>query len=131
MKEVKTQRSRSYREYLISSLKDPERAAGYIGVMLELDEEGFEPELLRSALKEVVEAHEQMNNLSDKAKQRYERLDKMLLETKAAEIYSLIEFLDALGLRIAIAQTSETNLDQLTVQETDVHSDRDDSDENC
>jgi hypothetical protein len=28
------------------------------------------------------------------------------------------------------AQTSETNLDQLTVQETDVHSDRDDSDEN-
>jgi hypothetical protein len=48
-----------------------------------------------------------MNNLSDKAKQRYERLDKMLLETKAAEIYSLIEFLDALGFRIAIAQTSE------------------------
>jgi DNA-binding phage protein len=130
MKEVKTQRSRSYREYLISSLKDPERAAGYIGVMLELDEEGFEPELLRSALKEVVEAHEQMNNLSDKAKQRYERLDKMLLETKGIEIYSLVEFLDALGLRIAIAQTSETNLEQVTDRETDVNSDTDDSDEN-
>jgi DNA-binding phage protein len=127
---VKTQRSRSYREYLISSLKDPERAAGYIGVMLELDEEGFEPELLRSALKEVVEAHEQMNNLSDKAKQRYERLDKMLLETKGIEIYSLVEFLDALGLRIAIAQTSETNLEQVTDRETDVNSDTDDSDEN-
>ncbi|MBD1805743.1 transcriptional regulator [Microcoleus sp. FACHB-SPT15] len=103
MKEVKTQRSRSYREYLISSLKAPERAAGYIGVMLELDEEGFEPELLRSALKEVMEASEQMNNLSEEAKQRYEKLDKMLLETKGAEIYSLIEFLDALGFRIAIA----------------------------
>ncbi len=103
LKEVKTQRSRSYREYLISSLKDPERAAGYIGVMLELDEEGFEPELLRSALKEVVEACEQMNNLSDEAKQRYEKLDKILLETKGAEIHSLIEFLDALGFRIAIA----------------------------
>jgi DNA-binding phage protein len=103
MEEVKTQRSRSYREYLISSLKDPERAAGYIGVMLELDEEGFEPELLRSALKEVMEAREQMNNLSDEAKQRFEKLDKMLLETKAAELQSLIEFLDALGFRIAIS----------------------------
>jgi DNA-binding phage protein len=103
MKEVKTQRSRSYREYLISSLKDPERAAGYIGVMLELDEEGFEPELLRSALKEVVEAREQMNNLSEEAKLRYEKLDKILLETGGAEIHSLIEFLDALGFRIALA----------------------------
>jgi DNA-binding phage protein len=104
MKEVKTQRSRSYREYLISSLKDPERAAAYIGVMLELDEEGFEPELLRSALKEVVEAREQMNNLSEEAKLRYEKLDKILLETGGAEIHSLIEFLDALGFRIAVSE---------------------------
>ena len=103
MEEVKTQRSRSYREYLISSLKDPKHAAAFIGVMLELDEEGFDPELLRSALKDVVDARIQMNNLSDEAKQRYENLDKMLLETRAAELYSLIEFLDALGFRLAIA----------------------------
>ena len=102
MKEVKTQRSRSYREYLISSLTNHEHAAAYIAVMLELDEEGFEPELLRSALQEVVEARVQMNDFSEEAKLSYERLDQMLLETKAAEIYSLIEFLDALGLRIAI-----------------------------
>jgi DNA-binding phage protein len=103
MKEVKTQRSRSYHEYLISSLKDPEHAAAFIEVMLELDEEGFEPELLRSALKDVVTARGQSNNLSEEAKQRYEKLDKILLETKGTEIYSLVEFLDALGLRIAIA----------------------------
>jgi len=103
MKEVKTQRSRSYREYLISSLKDPEHAAAFIEVMLELDEEGFESELLRSALKDVVDAREQMNNLSEEAKKRFEKLDKMLLETKAAELQSLIEFLDALGFRLAIA----------------------------
>jgi DNA-binding phage protein len=71
--------------------------------MLELDEEGFEPELLRSALKEVIEAREQMNNLSEEAKLHYEKLDKILLETGGAEIHSLIEFLDALGFRIAIA----------------------------
>lgn len=103
MEEVKTQRSRSYHEYLISSLKDPERAAGYMGVMLELDEEGFESELLRSALKDVVDAREQMNNFSEEAKKRFEKLDKMLLETKASELYSLIELLDALGFRVAIA----------------------------
>jgi DNA-binding phage protein len=103
MEEVKTQRSRSYHEYLISSLKAPEKAAGYIEVMLELDEEGFEPEMLRSALKDVVDAREQMNNFSEEAKKRFEKLDKMLLETKAAELYSLIEFLDVLGFRLAIA----------------------------
>ncbi|HEY9832974.1 MAG TPA: transcriptional regulator [Stenomitos sp.] len=103
MKEVKTQRSRSYREYLLASLKDSQEAAAYIETFLELDEEGFEPELLRSALKDVVDARIQINNLSDEAKQRYEKLDKMLLETKAAEIYSLIEFLDALGFCLAIA----------------------------
>lgn len=69
MKEAKTQRSRSYHEYLVSSLKDSEHAAAFIGVMLELDEEGFEPELLRSALKDVIEARLQMNNLSEEAKQ--------------------------------------------------------------
>jgi DNA-binding phage protein len=103
MKEVKTQRSRSYREYLLSSLKDPQEAAAYIETFLELDEEGFEPELLRSALKDVVDARIQINNLSDEAKLCYEKLDKMLLKTKAAELYSLMEFLDALGFRIAIA----------------------------
>jgi DNA-binding phage protein len=50
-----------------------------------------------------MEAHEQMNDLSEEAKLRYEKLDKILLETGGAEIYSLIEFLNALGFRIAIA----------------------------
>jgi DNA-binding phage protein len=44
-----------------------------------------------------------MNNLSEEAKLRYEKLDKILLETGGTEIYSLVEFLDALGFRIAIA----------------------------
>lgn len=102
MKEVKAPRSRSYREYLISSLKDPERAAGYIETFLEL-EEGDEPEYLSSILKDVIEARLQMNDISEELKLRHEKLDKMLSETKGAEIYSLVELLDALGYRIAIA----------------------------
>ncbi len=37
MSEVEIQRSRSYQKYLIESLKNSERAAGYISVMLELN----------------------------------------------------------------------------------------------
>ncbi|WP_193197503.1 DNA-binding protein [Nostoc sp. MG11] len=105
MKEVKTPTSRSYHEYLISSLKDPQEAAAYIETFLELEEEK-EPlpaELLRAALKDVVDARVQMNNLSEEAKQHYEKLEKVLLETKGAEIYGLVELLDVLGFRIAIA----------------------------
>ena len=102
MKEVKAPTSRSYQEYLISSLKNPERAAGYIETFLEL-EEGDEPEYLSSILKDVIEAQAQINPVLAEVKACYEKLDKLLSETKGAEIYALVELLDALGFRIAIA----------------------------
>ncbi len=94
--------SSSYREYLIDSLQNPERAAGYIGVMLELDEEGYDPKMLSSGLEEVVEARKRSDNFSETAQQHYEQLDKILAETDGAEILKLIEFLDALGYRISL-----------------------------
>ncbi len=102
MKDVKTPTSRNYREHLISSLKDTQEAAAYIETFLEL-EEGFEPELLRSALKNILDARLRINNLSEETKQHYKKLDKILLETRGNEIYSLIELLNAFGFRIAIA----------------------------
>ena len=102
MKDVKVPTSRSYREYLMSCLKDSQEAAAYIGSFLEL-EEGDEPEYLSSVLQEVIEAQAQMNAVSEEVKSRYEKLDKMLSETKGSEIYALVELLDALGYRIAIA----------------------------
>ncbi|MBW4609948.1 MAG: transcriptional regulator [Hassallia sp. WJT32-NPBG1] len=92
----------SYKESLISSLKDPQEAAGYLETFLELEQEGREPELLRSALKNVVDARLLSDNVSEEAKQHYEQLDKMLSESGGTEIYTLIEFLDALGYRIAL-----------------------------
>ncbi|MUG92715.1 transcriptional regulator [Scytonema sp. UIC 10036] len=109
MKEVKAATSSSYREYLISSLKDTEHAAAYIAVMLELDEEGYDPKLLRAALNNVMEARLQANNLSETAKQHYEKLDKILAETGGAQIYTLIEFLDALGYQIALASKDDNS----------------------
>ncbi|MDM3853175.1 MAG: transcriptional regulator [Aphanizomenon gracile PMC627.10] len=104
MIEVKTAtaKSRSYHDYLISSLKDIEEATAYLETFLELDEEGREPEILRSALKDIIDARILGNNLSEMAKERYEKLDKLLSENAGNEIYTLIEFLDALGYRIAL-----------------------------
>jgi DNA-binding phage protein len=50
-----------------------------------------------------MEAREPINNLSEEAKQSYGKLDKILSETGGTEIYTLVELLDALGFRIAIA----------------------------
>ncbi|MDF5727323.1 MAG: transcriptional regulator [Rhizonema sp. PD38] len=93
----------SYHNYLVSSLKDSQHAANYIAVALELEEQGREPELLRAMLKNVMEARILSNNVSIAAKQYYDKLDEILSETGGAEIYTLIEFLDALGYRIDLA----------------------------
>jgi DNA-binding phage protein len=103
MKNVKTPTSRSYREYLISSLKDPQEAAAYIGTFCELEEGNLEPKLLLSSLQDVIVARIEMGHPSEVAKQQYEKLEKLLLATKGAEIYTLIELLDALGFRMAVA----------------------------
>jgi DNA-binding phage protein len=102
MKDVKVPTSRSYREHLIESLKDSEHAAAYIAVMLELDEEGYDPNILRSALAEVVEARKQLGDFSEVGQQQFEKLDNMLAETGGKEILALIELLDNLGYRIGI-----------------------------
>lgn len=89
-----------YREFLIECLKDPEHAAGYIEAILE--EKDPEPELLRNVLRKVIEACAKSDRLSDSAKHLHEKLDKMLTESNAAEIYAFIELLDKLGFRLAI-----------------------------
>lgn len=101
MKNVKMPTSDSWLDALIESLKNPERAAGYMEVALE--EKDPEHEFLRAVIQDVVEARVRMNNLSEEAKLRHEKLDKMLLETGGAEIYSFVELLNALGFRVAIA----------------------------
>ena len=100
MKNVKIPTSDSWHDALIESLKNPERAAGYIEAILE--EKQPEPELLHSALKDVINARMSSNNLSEEAKNCYQRLDKILLETQSTEIYTLAELLYAFGHRIAL-----------------------------
>lgn len=100
MKKVKVPTSRSYHEFLIESLKNHEEAAGYIEIVLE--EGGDQPVLLRKAIRNVVEAWEKSDRLSESTKQLHEKFDKMLTENNATEIYTFVELLNELGFQITI-----------------------------
>lgn len=108
MKDVKVATSKSYKEYLISSLQDSLEAAAYIQTFLQLDEEGFDANILRSALAEVVEARKQSGDFPQAIQQHFEKLDKILVETGGREILALIELLNALGYRIDISRSHST-----------------------
>lgn len=92
--------SDSYREFIIERLKDSEHAAGFIEAILE--EKDPEPELLTNALRKVIEAYGRSNNLSEAAKQHYEKLEQMLAESGCSEIYTFVELLNLLGFRVEI-----------------------------
>ncbi len=102
MKELKMPTSDSYREFQIECLKNRERAAAYIEAILE--EENPEPELLRNALRKVMEARLRSHQLSENCKLLHQGLDKMLTESGCAEIYAFVELLDALGFKFAIEE---------------------------
>ena len=69
----------SYQEYVIKSLEEPIEAAAYIEAILEA--ENPERELLLSSLDDAIEAYDNVNKLSDNAKQFYEDLKDLLLKS--------------------------------------------------
>lgn len=100
MKNLKMPTSDSYHDFLIESLKNWEEAAGYIEIVLE--EGGDQPVLLRKAIRNVVEAWEKCDRLSESTKQLHEKLDKMLTESNATEIYTFVQLLNELGFQLTI-----------------------------
>ncbi|MFB2892207.1 DNA-binding protein [Aerosakkonemataceae cyanobacterium BLCC-F50] len=91
-------RSINYENELIESIQEPLEAAAYIEACLE----EAEPKILRLALKDIVEAHQRMNQLSEKAKLLYGKFDRMLSENKGEEIYCFSALLDALGFQFTV-----------------------------
>jgi DNA-binding phage protein len=109
MSNVKVQTSTSYHDYLLKSLVEPARAADYLDATLEHEREDPIPELLKLALSNVIAAKEQIEELSPRAKELHDRLDRVLSETKGVEIYRLIDLLNALGFRLAIVRQENPN----------------------
>ncbi|WP_293135371.1 hypothetical protein [Microcoleus sp. bin38.metabat.b11b12b14.051] len=59
-------------------------------------------QLLRAEFQDVIDARLRANNLSKEAQVHHEKLDKVISESGASEIYTLIALLDALGFRLRV-----------------------------
>jgi hypothetical protein len=93
MQSVKAPTSRDYQEYLVNSLKDRERAAGYITAILE--EADPEPELLAAALEDVAVA------LGGEKDRQWGK--DFWASDKSQAVYELAAWLDSLGLKLSVS----------------------------
>ena len=92
-------KSKSYKEELIQSLKNPKEAAEYLNAALE---EGS-PDVFLLALKDVAEAlGGGMSKLARKTRLNRENLYRMLSEKGNPELHSMGTLLNALGFKLAI-----------------------------
>lgn len=92
--------SDSYHDYLGKSLQDPEEATAYLEAVLE--EEEPEPELLKVALLDVAEALGKAADASEKRKFYSKTLDGILARSGGQTVYSLTNWLNELGLKLAV-----------------------------
>ena len=91
-------RSKSFREYLIKSLKNPVEAAEYINAVLRENDVN----LLMAALRDVAEAQGGMSSLSRQTKLNRANLYQMLSNHGNPRVHSLENVLKVFGLRIAV-----------------------------
>ncbi|MGL5064400.1 MAG: DNA-binding protein [Microcoleus sp.] len=98
-------KNRSYHDYLIKSLKQPEEAAAYIQAILE--EKDPEPELLLTALRDAVTAKSEISPIPQEDKQNWDKLQELLTASGGEEIYRFWMLLNALGLRTDITVFEE------------------------
>lgn len=100
-KNIKSYKSDSYYDYFIKSLQKPEEAAAYIEAILE--EEYPEPNLLKSALLDVVEAFSNTTLSSEQAESQRQKLDDLLSQSGSQAIYGLASWLSEMGLQLSIS----------------------------
>lgn len=100
MQIVNKSTSKDYQDYLLSALSNPERIAKNIEVVLE--EKECSSGLLRLTLTDIIQAKIKDNTLTEEAKLYFEKIDKILAQTNGEEIYTLVDLLSALGLKISI-----------------------------
>lgn len=100
MKTAKDLTNKDYQDYILSALTNPERAASNLEVALEDKERSLD--LLRLTLSDIIQAKIKNNTLSDEAKLHFEKLEQILLKSNGEEIYTFLDFLSALGLKLSI-----------------------------
>ncbi len=92
-------KSIDYHDYLIKSLKEPQEAAGYLNAALDDgDIDGF-----LEALRNVVEAHGGMSELSKRSSKGRNSLYKTISSTGNPYLRNTNEILQSLGFHLSIA----------------------------
>ncbi|MEC4802763.1 MAG: hypothetical protein SAJ12_13860 [Jaaginema sp. PMC 1079.18] len=87
-----------YHPKLIESLKDPTEAAMYLEVVLE---EG-DPQMIRKAFLNVIEAREELINQSPDFQGQLSKFERKLQDSGEIEFTLLQSLLNALGLKIGL-----------------------------
>jgi probable addiction module antidote protein len=94
----------SYQEYLLNSLKNPEKAEGYLNAALE----GGDMEVFLLALQNVVKAQGGVAKLSQKTHKSRTSLYKALSKTGNPYLVSTNAILSAVGFHFEIARNVKT-----------------------
>src|SRR6266853_2447823 len=93
-----TTKTKSYRESLLESVKNPDDAAHYLNACLEEKD----PRVFLPALRDVADACGGVRALSRDARLNRESLDRMLSKSGNPSLDSLAAVLNACGLRLAV-----------------------------
>ena len=93
---------RTFHEYNIEKLRDPEDAQGYLEVALEEFEQDGDVEALMLALRDVAEARGGIGKIAKKAKMPRQSLYKMLSKRGNPTLASLNPILHQLGFKLSI-----------------------------
>ena len=97
-----TIKTKSYRESLLESLRNPEAAAEYLNACLEDDD----PRVFLLALRDVADARGGIRAVSRGARLNRESLYRMLSRSGNPSLDSLAAVLNACGLRLAVQSTA-------------------------
>jgi probable addiction module antidote protein len=95
-------KSRSYRDELLTELKDPQEAQEYLNAALEDDD----PQVFLLALRDVVDAHLGMAQLAEVTGRNRESLYRSLSNTGNPEWKNVRSILDSLGFKLAVETLS-------------------------
>ena len=111
--------TKNYHQYLIESLKDPTEATAYVWAILQ--EENPEPELLRVALENILEALGETRLKPHEIQLQQYKINELLNQSGSEVIYSLVDWLNKLDLELTVTVSQDSSLIDQQESEDDVN----------
>ena len=100
--------TKNYHQYLIESLKDTTEATAYLWAILQ--EENPETELLKVALENILEGLGETRLKPNEIQLQKDKIDELLNQSGSDVIYSLVAWLNKLGLDLTVTVSEDSSL---------------------